>query len=468
MLDFNNIIYFINNILFNLSIGFFSITILQWNNYKLNRVFFHFNKIYLYLFFGICFYGGFFALSFLQIYIFSIFTLIITFLWNKKLDKKLVFTKKIKAFFIFLFLNSLIFSYDFLLSPIILILTLICLKIYEILANKFYLNKAKNKIENMQNLTIILITASFGKTSIKNFLYEILKDDFLVYKTPRSVNTLMGLVADINNSLKQDTQIYIAEAGARIKGDILDITNLLNPQICIVGEIGNAHLEYFKNIENIKNTKLECLNSKRLKRAFLHSSTSIQNSNIIDIYDENINDINANLKGLSFKINDIEFKANLLGKFNAQNLAACIKCAKYLNLNDEKIQKNISKIKPVEHRLNIISKEPKFIIDDGFNGNLKGMIDSYYICKSYEGRKVLVTPGIVEVNKEENIKLCEAINECFDLVIISSKINLEVFEKYIKIEKIILKEKSDLINTLANHTQNKDLILFSNDAPSYM
>ncbi|KQI25588.1 Mur ligase family protein, partial [Campylobacter coli] len=336
----------------------------------------------------------------------------------------------------------------------------------------YFKNKAKAKLQNNPQLKIILITASFGKTSIKNFLYELLKDDFKTYKTPRSVNTLLGIIADINTNLSDDTQIYIAEAGARVKGDIDVITRFLEPQICIVGEIGNAHLEYFKNIENTRKTKLEALNSKRLEKAFLHTSTQKSEDELILLYDDKLQDIQASLQGLEFKINlenkTYEFKSQILGDFNAQNLCACILCANYLGVKIEKIQKQVLKINSVEHRLQIISKEPKFIIDDGFNGNYKGMSASYKLCKNYKGRKVLVSPGIVEVDKDENVKLAKIINECFDLAVITAQVNADIFKKELKIKTIILKEKADLVKVLAKETQQGDLILFSNDAPSFM
>ncbi|EOH9564150.1 UDP-N-acetylmuramoyl-tripeptide--D-alanyl-D-alanine ligase, partial [Campylobacter jejuni] len=161
-------------------------------------------------------------------------------------------------------------------------------------------------------------------------------------------------------------------------------------------------------------------------------------------------------------------KSQILGDFNAQNLCVCILCAHYLGIKLEKIQKQVLNINSVEHRLQVLSREPKFIIDDGFNGNFKGMSTSYELCKSYKGRKVLVSPGIVEVSEEENIKLAKIINECFDLAIISAQINAEIFKKELKIKTIILKEKSQLVQTLAKETKNGDLILFSNDAPSFM
>ncbi|MBZ7947446.1 UDP-N-acetylmuramoyl-tripeptide--D-alanyl-D-alanine ligase [Campylobacter sp. RM9929] len=471
-----NSLYFINSLLFNFCVSFYLISALQWYSYKLNRIVFHYHKPLWHLYFLLCPYLMFLVFPLYSLIYFIILAPILYF-WNKSIDKKLIFTNKVKWFFVFVFIYNTLFAilalrFSFLFNLCTLILALLSLKIYDLFSKIYYKKQAKSKLNNLSNLKIILITASFGKTSIKNFLYELLKDDFKVYKTPRSVNTLMGIVADINNNLNQQTQIYIAEAGARLKGDIDEITRFLEPQICIIGEIGNAHLEYFKNIDNIRQTKLEALNSKRLEKAFLHTSTLKKENEIITLYDNKINNINSNLEGLKFEISFKQelhtFKSQILGEFNAQNLCVCILCANYLDVNFESIKNNILNIKSVEHRLQIISKKPKFIIDDGFNGNFKGMSESYRLCKLYKGRKVLVSPGIMEVSKEENIKLAQIINDCFDLAIITANVNSEIFEKELNIEKIILKEKSELVNVLAKETKNGDLILFSNDAPSFM
>ncbi|MBZ7940342.1 UDP-N-acetylmuramoyl-tripeptide--D-alanyl-D-alanine ligase [Campylobacter molothri] len=471
-----NSLYFINSLLFNFCVSFYLISALQWYSYKLNRIVFHYHKPLWHLYFLLCPYLMFLVFPLYSLIYFIILAPILYF-WNKSIDKKLIFTNKVKWFFVFVFIYNTLFAilalrFSFLFNLCTLILALLSLKIYDLFSKIYYKKQAKSKLNNLSNLKIILITASFGKTSIKNFLYELLKDDFKVYKTPRSVNTLMGIVADINNNLNQQTQIYIAEAGARLKGDIDEITRFLEPQICIIGEIGNAHLEYFKNIDNIRQTKLEALNSKRLEKAFLHTSTLKKENEIITLYDNKINNINSNLEGLKFEISFKQelhtFKSQILGEFNAQNLCVCILCANYLGVNFESIKNNILNIKSVEHRLQIISKKPKFIIDDGFNGNFKGMSESYRLCKLYKGRKVLVSPGIMEVSKEENIKLAQIINDCFDLAIITANVNSEIFEKELSITKIILKEKSELVNVLAKETKNGDLILFSNDAPSFM
>ncbi|QKF86060.1 D-alanyl-D-alanine-adding enzyme [Campylobacter blaseri] len=372
-----------------------------------------------------------------------------------------------------IFIDILMFNKVSLLPVFIpLILTLIISFSYEKYQFLLYKRQALKKLKDMPNLKIIQITASYGKTSIKNFLYQILKDDFICYKTPRSVNTLAGLIKDINDNLLNNTQIYIAEAGARVSGDIDEITKFLNPQIIVVGEIGEQHIEYFKTIENVRNTKLEALNSSRLEKAFLHSSTLKKSFDKITIYDENLKNVKSTLDGLNFDLEfdkTYTFKSLILGKFNASNLAACIHIAHYLGIDVEIIKKRVLDIQSVEHRLQKIQNDKKFIIDDSFNGNFKGMSDSYELVSSFKGRKVIVTPGIIESTEDDNIKLAKIINEKFDFVIATGDLNAKIFKENIDSDKLfILENKSNLVGALAEKTKEGDLILFSNDAPNFI
>lgn len=403
------------------------------------------------------------------------------FFWNKKLDKPLVWTKRVKRFFIFLVFFSIsnillcefIFKCKFISILTPLILSVLLSYINEKILFNFYKNQAKQKIMQNKNLKIICITASYGKTSIKNYLHTLLKSNFKAYMTPRSVNTIAGIVMDINTNLNHDINLYIAEAGARQKGDILEITNLLNPQIAVVGKIGSAHLEYFKTLENIRNTKLEILSSNRLEKAFIHENANVKEENFMQICrNEAFNKI-CDLEKISFdlKINgDIfNFTAPILGEFNIENLVICIKVCLYLGIDIKTIQQNFHKLKNTQHRLQKLNVKEKLIIDDSFNGNFDGMSSSYKLISIYEGRKVLITPGIIESSKENNKKLSLIINDIFDIVVITSKENLEIFQKNIKKPKLyILKEKTNLQNLLSKITKKDDLILFSNDAPSFI
>lgn len=550
-----NIIFLIAHAAFVLMLGFYLITCLQWFSYKPARIIFHFTKPAWHLYFLILPLAAYFsyeiaaslcaakfgavplyALHIAKILIVAAYALALYF-WQRGLDKKLVFTPRVKRFFAIL--AVCVFSFYAAGGPILPIFlplgaALAASFAYERAQAAKFKAAARKKLAQMPSLTIIQITASYGKTSIKNFLYQILKNDFRCYKTPRSVNTLAGLVRDVNEALPADTQIYIAEAGARLSGDIAEITEFLAPQIVVVGEIGAQHIEYFKSIENIRKTKLEALTSARLKHAFLHSCTQKSADERVTIYDEGLEIHGADLDGIKFSLclseneslasggNSVphadtsaaesegqgdlsedakgahrecstgqekhekqerrenqdkrtgegdrhEFFAPILGKFNAANLAACIKIARFLGLSADKIKSRVAHVGAVEHRLARLDAGGKIIIDDSFNGNLSGMLQSYELMRSYGGRKVIITPGIVESTREDNETLAAKINEIFDLAIITGELNSEVLQSRIDPAKtIVLKDKRDLQRVLSENTHSGDLILFSNDAPSFI
>ncbi len=593
-----NIIFLIAHAAFVLLLGFYLITCLQWFSYKPARIIFHFTKPAWHLYFlilplaayfgceiaaglGVAKFGAtpLYALHAAKILIVAAYALALYF-WQRGLDKKLVFTPRVKRFFAILAICVFSFNAAFYAAggPILPIFSplgaaLAASFAYERAQAAKFKADARKKLAQMPSLTIIQITASYGKTSIKNFLYQILKSDFRCYKTPRSVNTLAGLVRDVNEALPADTQIYIAEAGARLSGDIAEITEFLAPQIVVVGEIGAQHIEYFKSIENIRKTKLEALTSARLKHAFLHSSTQKSADERVTIYDEGLEICGADLDGIKFSLNlsddengasgenstlraetsaaesegqgdfssaacaekdknsknygaDFddansvsyaeqserefceqaaraasddkicnvkewgtqeaanerkisngrseqgkrhEFFAPILGKFNAANLAACIKIARFLGLSADKIKSRVAHVGAVEHRLARLDAGGKIIIDDSFNGNLSGMLQSYELMRSYGGRKVIITPGIVESTRKDNETLAAKIDEIFDLAIITGELNSEVLQSKISPAKtIVLKDKRDLQRVLSENTHSGDLILFSNDAPSFI
>ena len=471
---------FISHLIFVLLIGYYVISALQWYSYKLERVVLHYNRYDWHLFFFLTpifvYYlaGNFF---WIYLYVLLIPTMV---LWYKKLDKKLVFTPRVKRFFLFLFLAT-IFQDLLCLSceacvkfgviiPIFFAVLLSML--FEKILFDSFKKSAKIKLEKNKNLEIVAITASYGKTSIKNYLCQILSHKYDCYMTPRSVNTLGGIIKDINDDLPKDTEIYIVEAGARLRGDINDISTFVNPHYAIVGKIGEQHIEYFKTLENIRNTKMELLNSNRLKNAYVHVSANIKPDDKTMVYGSELKNVVSTLDGLSF---DVEldgkmesFTTSLLGEFNAMNILSCIYMAK-TKMSIKEIKSAVKNLKGVDHRLQRIDAGEKLIIDDSFNGNLEGMISSYELASSYDGRRVIVTPGIVESTQEANAELAKKIDDVFDVVILTGKINLDILSKHIKkAEKIIVKDKREIEKVLSEFTCKGDLILFSNDTPAFM
>jgi len=463
-------------------LGWYLITNLQWYNYKLERVIFKHHKLYWhinYFLVPIVMYYLLEPLFFMMFFYLLYMTAFI--LWNKTLDKPLVLTSRVKRFLAILlfttFAINILCMFASTCQGVTLFIPLMLTYVISFILEKIffisYKHRAKQKLKLIPNLRIIAITASFGKTSIKNYMYQVLSKKFRTYKTPRSVNTIGGIVLDVNKDLPSNTQIYIAEAGARSKGDIEEITLFLEPQYPVIGSVGEQHIEYFKTLDNIIHTKMEILKTPRMIKGFVHETVPILKYDTIEKFPNNLHITMSNLDGIWFdlEINGEQehFHAPLLGSFNAINLSAVILVALELGMSINEIKMALNKIEPTEHRLQLIKAGGKIIIDDSFNGNLEGMLEAVTIANTYEGKKVIITPGLVESTQEANIKLANAINEVFDLVIITGSLNLKILSQNIDEKKVIvLKDKSKMEEMLAKETRMGDLILFANDAPNFI
>jgi UDP-N-acetylmuramoyl-tripeptide--D-alanyl-D-alanine ligase len=218
---------------------------------------------------------------------------------------------------------------------------------------------------------------------------------------------------------------------------------------------------------------MEILNSTNLKKAFVHTSANVKPENSVILFGDNIKNISSTLDGLEFDLlldgKEFHFTSPLLGAFNATNLTAAIMVAYELGIKIEDIQKQVKKLKQVEHRLQKMEVAGKLIIDDSFNGNYEGMVSSYTLMDTFKGKKIIITPGVIESDCETNSKLAQKIDEVFDTVIITGKVNANLlYENIHEAKKILLTDKEKLEETLAEETTVGDLVLFSNDAPTFM
>ncbi|MEA2019499.1 MAG: UDP-N-acetylmuramoyl-tripeptide--D-alanyl-D-alanine ligase [Campylobacterota bacterium] len=464
-----------------MSLGWYMITNLQWYNYKIQRVILKHHKQQWHIVY--------FATPFIFYYILPPFYFNIYFyvlyltsfiIWNKNLDKPVVLTARVKRFlaillFITFAIDGLVIASSMNIYGLFLplFMTYITTTVLEKIFFLRFKANAKSRLKTVRDLQTIAITASYGKTSIKNYLFQVLGKKFNVYMTPRSVNTIGGIVKDVNDDLPLDTQIYIAEAGARETGDIEEIVNFIEPQYAIIGSVGEQHIEYFKTLDNIIHTKMEILKSPKLVHGFVHDSVPILQYDTITKYPNDLKITRSDLNGIWFDLNidgDIEhFNAPILGSFNAINLTSVILMSKTLGMSIDEIKIALHNLKPVDHRLHLSKTAGKLILDDSFNGNLEGMLEAVQISSTYEGRKVIITPGLVESTMEANVEFAHAVEKVFDVVIITGSLNAKLLEKVItKVKPIILEDKSQMQDLLVKETQIGDLILFANDAPNFI
>lgn len=380
---------------------------------------------------------------------------------HKKSIKKLVFTTRVIRMFstsaaieIALFLVSL-FT-DGMLQLILLtiavclafmpsvlcLLGLVIMLPFDKLLCMWFTFDAKRKLKSVKNLTVIAITGSYGKTSTKYILNRILSEKYNVLMTPESFNTPMGIVKTIREKLTPQTEIFIAEMGAKKSGDIKEICKITNPKYGIITSIGPQHLETFKTLENIIDTKFELVdfcqenagicflngdNQHIFEKSENYSPVLYGTNPEFDCFAQNIS---YDRNGIVFEIKSgdqcVSLHSRLLGAHNALNITAAVTVALHLGVSDRDISYAVSQLIPVDHRLQM---KPYIngciLIDDAYNANPAGCLEAVNVLSSFEGmKKIIVTPGLVELGNQEyecNYTLGQKAGEICDIIILVGK-----------------------------------------------
>lgn len=395
---------------------------------------------------------------------------------------KFKFTNRVKrhlTIFVLLTLFNILFN-GYIVLQIIFNLFLYWLSylisyIVEKIITLYYIKKAKNKLKNIKP-NIIAITGSYGKTSCKNYIYEFLKNDYNVLISPKSYNTLNGILLTINKLLKPYHNVLILELGVDKKNGMNKYLKLFSIDIALVTSIGPQHLKTFKSIDNIAFEKNKILNKAKeysivnlnnkyiscnLPEDKIITSSTNKNSDInIKIIDENIEKSKLEIKIFNEKY---ETFTSLLGKHNIENIACCIAVAKAMNVSNDSILKTTMHLKNVEHRLSKILYKNWTIIDDSYNSNYSGFLNAIELFNNIKNYKVIITPGIIESNNETfNKKIADKINTTFDLVIL---INNPTFKNLIK-NYLSFSNFNEAYDYLKEKYIDKSLtILIENDLP---
>ena len=283
--------------------------------------------------------------------------------------------------------------------------------------NARYTREAKKMLAACPDLDTIGITGSYGKTSVKFYLYTILRawKDTLV--TPESFNTPMGIVKTIRGDLNAMHRIFLCEMGAKWVGDIKELCNIVHPNHGIITALGEQHLESFKSVDNIRKTKYELADSLpengRLyvnfdneairKNPPKHKYITYGTTSDCDWY---ASDVVASANGTQFTVHapdgsTCRFTTKLLGIHNVLNITAAVAAAHGFGMPLEEMKLPVRRIEPVKHRMQIVEKNGVTIIDDAFNSNPAGCKASLDTLGSMDGMKILVTPGMVELGEKE-------------------------------------------------------------------
>ena len=324
--------------------------------------------------------------------------------------------------------------------PFLVQLAAMIINPYETRLNASFFKSAKKKIREHKGLITIGITGSYGKTNVKFILRDLLGTKYNVLATPASFNTAMGISRTVNDQLKPEHQVFIAEMGATHVGDIKELVELVRPKYAILTSIGPRHLDTFGSLENIASTKFELVQGlpkagfavfgsgddyiNRLYALCRHEKCRVGLEGDSDAW-LRAEQLTFSERGSSFRMvcadgQSAHCRTRLLGSYNVKNILLAAALCQRLGMNLDEIAEGIGKLTPIEHRMQLIPGDMN-AIDDSLNDDADSAFEAMRVLSQMPGRRIVVTPGLGEQGGREsdvNFALGTVMADCADSVIL--------------------------------------------------
>ncbi|HRH23863.1 MAG TPA: Mur ligase family protein [Candidatus Magasanikbacteria bacterium] len=290
---------------------------------------------------------------------------------------------------------------------------------------RIYFKTAEQKLKKYPNLIKIGITGSYGKTSVKELLTQLLSQKYKVKCTPKNTNSDIGISKFILATDFSNVDICVVEMGAYNKGDIKLVCDIVHPSIGILTAINQQHLSLFGSIENIQSTKYELLYAiPKTGLAITNADNALCMQFITDLKSkvqtfgtevphhpdcliESVWSRNAGLDvQYAFNTDGVIEKMNVhppvIGEYQAVNIAPCILVARHLGMTSEQITTAVNKLTQPDQSIKVYEFGKAIIIDDTYNSNPDGFKAALDLLGGFptEKRKIVITRGMLELGTE--------------------------------------------------------------------
>lgn len=359
-------------------------------------------------------------------------------------------------------------------------------------------NEMKLMIEKLQKYQpfIVGITGSYGKTTTKDFLAQLLETKYPLLSTLKNQNTHFGILRRINNDLKKEHKFFISEIGAYKKGEIKEIAQILKPKAAFITGIEPQHLELFGNFASLKDAKFELVealvdggmvffNLSGKGVSDLVVKTKKLNNNIkvysyaVDRegkFDAKAKIISIDTGGISFSIsiNGVakKIRTNICSKSLIENLTGSILAARVLGVEWDRIEKKCNDLTLPEGTLNIFkTKEDFTVIDDSYNTSPSGFKAALEALDMIKGkRRYVATTGIIELGSETfsiHKSLGKMLDGVADIILLRNK----SFEKPIKEglkdknKLVVMTDPKRMLDYLKDNLKKGDALLIEGKLP---
>lgn len=304
-----------------------------------------------------------------------------------------------------------------------------------------YVRRASARLAEVSP-TVLAVTGSYGKTSVKRYVAHLLQARFSVFASPRSYNNLLGLARSVNEGLAPGTEVMVAEMGTYGPGEIAEMCRYFPPKISAITAIGPVHLQRFGSLEVTLSSKSEItepaevviLNVDDPRLAGLADRLGAEGRRVLRVSatrrDVDVAVLPDGQGGAALVVHGVEQGPVRLDVPGPTNVAVAVAMALELGLEVGEVAERLSSLEVPENRLaRSVTPTGVVVLDDTYNSNPVGAavaLDALRRAAADNGKRVVVTPGMIELGplqEEENRKLGAAIREAATHVVVVGRTN---------------------------------------------
>jgi UDP-N-acetylmuramoyl-tripeptide--D-alanyl-D-alanine ligase len=333
---------------------------------------------------------------------------------------------------------------------------------------------------------VIAVTGSYGKTSTKNHVRDLLSGIFDVVASPASWNNAAGLSRTINEYVDPDTQVLVAEMGTYGVGEIQAMCSWIKPEIGIITAIGPMHLERMKTLDTVTRAKSELLEKVRIA--------------ILNVDDERLAQIAGSIRGADVwrcgthrqpgldvsleradDIVTIRYRGAAIGSFSSQpglhlaNIACALAAAFAAGAPPGQVVARLSDLSVPAHRAaHGVSSTGLVVIDDTYNSNPSGARHALDLLESAvpgPNRRAVVTPGMVELGPDQdeaNRAFAEAVAKAGAVLVVVGWTNRRALLAGARDgETVTVASRADARTWVRSALTAGDGVLWENDLPNH-
>ncbi|MFO7887900.1 MAG: UDP-N-acetylmuramoyl-tripeptide--D-alanyl-D-alanine ligase [Eubacteriales bacterium] len=256
-------------------------------------------------------------------------------------------------------------------------------------------------------VNVVGVTGSNGKTSTKDIIHSILNSKYKTHKTSGNFNNEYGLPLTIL-SMDEDTEMAVLEMGMDGLGDIRLLCQIAPPDIAVITNSTDVHINDLGSVENILKAKMEIAEGVKEEGLLVYFGDSPPLKKAVENLGRNIKKvsfgegknnkylaefISSTNTGINFKINGKKYFLPMLGRFNIYNGAAAVAVAEYLGFSTEEINKSIQNIDATGLRNELIKGEHFHLLNDAYKSNptsLRYALGTLYDLKGYKQKIVVL------------------------------------------------------------------------------